>query len=49
MSDYLTVKLIGLAVVCVAYLVWGIYTGLNDRDLSGRPVRRGQGGRLPRD
>ncbi len=49
MSDFLTVKLIGLAVVGVAYLVWGIYAGLNDRDLSGRRVPRGQGGRLPRD
>lgn len=27
----------------VAALIWGIYCGLKGRDLSGRPVQRGQG------
>lgn len=26
----------------IGALVWGIYCGLKGRDLSGRPVRRGQ-------
>ena len=44
MSDYLAVKLIWAAVIGVAYLLWGIYTGLNGLDLRGRPVQRGQQG-----
>ncbi len=48
MSDYLTYKLIGLAVVGVAYFVWGLYCGLNGRDLSGRRVPHDQVGRPPK-
>ena len=49
MSDFLTYKLLGLAVVGVAYLVWGIYCGVNGLDLSGRPAPPGQRGKPRRD